>query len=56
MPTVLLVITLFTASVTATQNTVVLVRTFKALHHHSTKPLYKHVLKPVAKAVKRVAE
>jgi hypothetical protein len=56
MPTAILVISLFTASIAAAQNTVILVKTFKSLHHHTTRAAYRHVVKPVAHAVKKVAE
>lgn len=56
MTTFLLVIALFNASIEAGQNIGTVVRVIKATHHHSTRPLYRHILKPVGKAVKAGAE
>jgi hypothetical protein len=39
------------ASFVAVKNGATVVTTIKAIHHHTTKPLYTHVLKPVGKAV-----
>jgi hypothetical protein len=39
------------ASYIAAKNTVGVVKVIKAAHHHTTKPVYTHVLKPVGKAL-----
>jgi hypothetical protein len=38
------------ATYAAVHNTATIVRAAKALHHHTTKPLYVHVLKPIGQA------
>jgi hypothetical protein len=53
MTTFILVITLFSASVEAGKNVNAIVHGIKAVHHHTTRPLYRHVLKPIGKAVER---
>ena len=39
------------ATVVAVKNSALIVHALKAVHHHTTLPLYHHVLKPVGKAV-----
>ena len=51
MTTFLLVLTLFNTGVETGQNVHAVVHALKAVHHHTTLPLYHHVLKPVGKAV-----
>lgn len=55
MATAALVIALVGSSITVAQNSVVLWRTIKtppvAFHHHVTRPLYRHVLKPAGKEI-----
>lgn len=42
-------IALVSSGLTVTQQTVGLVHFIKATHHHTTRPLYRHVLKPIGK-------
>jgi hypothetical protein len=51
MATAILALTLFTTVVDGAQDVVVVVKTAKAVHHHFLHPVYKHVLKPVARAL-----
>lgn len=51
MATAALVIALIGSSVTVAQQTVGLVVAIKAVHHHTTRAVYRHVLKPVGKAL-----
>lgn len=49
MKTTILVFTLFGLFVDFQQNVRVVVKDVKAVHHHFTRPIYRHVLKPVGK-------
>jgi hypothetical protein len=51
MPTVILICTLFTLGVETGQDVATVVKVAKAVHHHSTAPLYHHVLRPVGHTV-----
>lgn len=51
MTTFLLVLTIFSASVETGQNIGVVMHAIKAVHHHTTRPMYRHVIKPVAKVL-----
>ena len=42
-------IALVSSGLTVTQETVGLVQVIKAAHHHTTRPLYRHVLRPIGK-------
>ena len=53
MPTVILVITLFTLGVETGQDVAVVVKTAKAIHHHTTAPLYHHVILPIGQTAKK---
>jgi hypothetical protein len=47
-----LILGLITMSFTVGQNTATTVKFFESLHHHTTRAMYRHVLKPVGKAIK----
>lgn len=51
MTTFLLVLTIFSTSVETGQNIGVVMHAIKAVHHHTTRPMYRHVIKPVAKVL-----
>jgi len=51
MATAALVIALISSSITVTQQTVGLVAALRAVHNHTTKVVYKRVLRPIGKAV-----
>jgi hypothetical protein len=51
MTTALLVVALFNTSIETGQNISVVVHSLKWVHHHTTRPAYRHVLKPIAKEV-----
>lgn len=53
MATFVLVLTMFNLAFETGQNVRTVVVTAKAVHHHSTRPMYRHVLKPIGHAVKQ---
>lgn len=53
MTTAVLVITLVTGGFTIAQNISQTVRAIRAVHHHTTRPLYRHVFKPIGKEIKK---
>ena len=52
MATVLLVIVLFNTGVETVQNVSTVAHVAKAVHHHFTRPIYRHAIKPVVRKVK----
>ncbi len=50
-PVVILVVSMLAASNTIYASGHNLTSVIKALHHHTTKPVYSHVIKPVAKTL-----
>lgn len=52
MTTLILVLTLFNTGVETGQNVAVVVHAAKAVHHHFTRPIYRHALKPIVNKVK----
>jgi predicted GTPase len=54
MTTALLVISLFNLSVETGQNIQTVVHTVKAVHHHFTRPIYRHTVKPVVREAKKI--
>lgn len=50
--TFLIVLAIFNTGMETGQNIHTVVHVAKAIHHHSTRPVYRHVLKPIAKAVR----
>ena len=47
MTTVILVCTLFTLGVDTATDVHTVVKAFKSIHHHVTRPAYQHTIKPV---------
>jgi hypothetical protein len=47
MPTVILICTLFTLGVDTAQDASAVVKFAKAVHHHVTRPAYRHTIKPL---------
>lgn len=56
MTTVILVCTLFTLGVETGRDVGTVVKAFKAVHHHTTRPLYRHALKPIAKTMQKAVK
>lgn len=46
-----LIVTLVIGSFTVAQDAVITVKALRAVHHHTTRVVYRHVLKPIVKKV-----
>lgn len=51
MTETMLILSLITTSVTVAQDGAAFVKAIKAMHHHTTRVVYRHVLRPTAKEI-----
>jgi hypothetical protein len=56
MPTLVLVCSMIVLAVNTGESVHTIVHVVKIVHHHSTRPLYRHILKPVGSTVAKTVK